>query len=63
MRAPARVHALIVLGRFDRLRIFGSRRAAEAHRQAQLARLRNVPEVAAVWEEAETVSYKRVQRK
>lgn len=63
MRAPSRLHALIVLGRFERLRVFATRAAAEQHRRAQIRRLRDSPQSATTWEDAELVSYKRIQKR
>lgn len=62
MRAPSRLHALIVLGRFERLRVFATRAAAEQHRRAQIRRLRDSPQSATTWEDAELVSYQRVHK-
>lgn len=63
MRAPSRLHALIVLGRFERLRVFATRPAAQQHQRTQIRRLRNSPQSAAAWEDAELVSYKRIQKR
>ena len=62
MRAPSRLHALIVLGRFERLRVFATRGAAAQHRRAQIRRLSDSPQSAAAWEDAELVTYKRIHR-
>ena len=63
MRAPSRLHALIVLGRFERLRVFGTRPAAQQHQHAQIRRLKNSPQSATAWKDAELVSYKRIQKR
>lgn len=63
MRAPSRLHALIILGRFERLRVFATRPAAQQHRRAQIRRLKNSPQSAAAWEDADIVSYRRIQKR
>ena len=62
MRPPNNVHALVVLGKFERLRIFPTAQAAEAHRDAQINRLKDTDAIEA-WEDAQVVSYRRVERR
>lgn len=63
MRAPSRLHALIVFSHFDRLRVFPKRSAAKAHQQAQVRRLKkDFPDAAEVWKSAELVSYARINK-
>lgn len=62
MRPPANLHAIVVFGRFERLRVFPTAEDAEDHRCAQIKRLKDFPEAAEVWEDAEVISYKRVPK-
>lgn len=62
MRPPPNLHAIVVFGRFERLRVFPTAEDAEAHRYAQIKRLKDFPEAAEVWKEAEVISYKRVPK-
>lgn len=63
MRAPSRLHALLVLGRFERLRVFPTRPAAQHHQHTQIRRLKDSPQAAAAWKDAELVSYKRIPKR
>lgn len=62
MRPPSNVHALVVLGKFERLRIFPTAQAAEAHRDAQINRLKDTDAIEA-WEDAKVLSYKLVHKR
>lgn len=62
MRASLRLHALIVLGRFERLRVFTTRVAAEDYRLVQIRRLGSFPDMQQAWKDAELVTFTRVPK-